>query len=135
MGGWKRKIFVCGLSAIITASAATIGYFVEPYVAKAWGSIKGKLASLISKNIKSVAKLSSNDLKHIIVPKHKWNKVMSKVTKGGVEKLIRQAVKKGSVSITDKGLFKVTYRYKRNIIEVTGKIIKGVYRIGTAYVK
>ena len=35
-GGLQRKNH--GLSAIITASAATIGYFVGPYVARAWST-------------------------------------------------------------------------------------------------
>ena len=32
--GWKRKVFIIGLTAIITAAAATIGYFIGPYLAK-----------------------------------------------------------------------------------------------------
>lgn len=39
LSGWKRKAFIAGLTALITDSAAAIGYFVGPYVAKAWSYI------------------------------------------------------------------------------------------------
>jgi RHS repeat-associated protein len=44
--GWKRNVFIAGLTAVVTASAAAIGYFVGPYVAKCWGVLKSKLAEL-----------------------------------------------------------------------------------------
>ena len=32
--GWKRKLFIAGVTTVITASAAVIGYFIGPYVKK-----------------------------------------------------------------------------------------------------
>lgn len=34
LSGWKRNLFVWGLTAVITAAAAVIGYFIGPYVTK-----------------------------------------------------------------------------------------------------
>lgn len=33
LSGWKRTLFIAGLTAIITAAAAVIGYFLGPYIA------------------------------------------------------------------------------------------------------
>ena len=57
--GWKRKVFIVGLTAIVSAAAATIGYFVGPYVAKAWSSWSAKFASLLKKSYKSIASITS----------------------------------------------------------------------------
>lgn len=46
--GWKRKVFIIGLTAIITAVAATIGYFVGPYI--------GKKANTIVKGLRGLGK-------------------------------------------------------------------------------
>jgi predicted RNA binding protein YcfA (HicA-like mRNA interferase family) len=37
--GWKRTVFIVGITAIITAGAAAIGYFIGPYVQKLGKSI------------------------------------------------------------------------------------------------
>ncbi len=37
--GWKRTVFIVGITAIITAGAAVIGYFIGPYVQKIGKSI------------------------------------------------------------------------------------------------
>lgn len=44
--GWKRTVFIVGLTAVITASASVIGYFIGPYVSKAGKSIMNALRSL-----------------------------------------------------------------------------------------
>ena len=44
--GWKRTAFIGGLTAVITASAAVIGYFIGPYVQKAGKTIIKSLRSL-----------------------------------------------------------------------------------------
>lgn len=45
--GWKRTVFIVGISAIITAGAAVIGYFLGPYVQKVWQKIINFLKGLI----------------------------------------------------------------------------------------
>ena len=56
--GWKRKFFVWGLSGIITAAAATIGYFIGPYVAKIAVKLGKYIAKLIRKGKIAFKKLS-----------------------------------------------------------------------------
>lgn len=44
--GWKRTAFIIGITAIISASAAVIGYFIGPYVAKAFNAMLNGLRGL-----------------------------------------------------------------------------------------
>jgi hypothetical protein len=53
--GWKRTAFIVGLTAVVAATAAAIGYFVGPYVAKAGKVILNSLKELIKKNCCFVA--------------------------------------------------------------------------------
>lgn len=48
--GWKRTIFIAGLSVIITAAAATIGYFIAPYL--------GSKAKTIIQGLRGIGKTS-----------------------------------------------------------------------------
>ena len=132
--GWKRNVFIWGLSAIITASAATIGYFVGPYVARAWTIFSAKLAGLLRGSYRGI-KLTVNTMKHINVSKHLWGKVLGRATNKAIENLIYQAIKKGSWNLLSNGTIKIIWRYKGEIIEVTGKIINKIFRISDAWVK
>ena len=133
--GLARWAFVGGVSILVGATAAAIGYLIGPYVAKAWGFFKGQLARLLKSAFKSVAKLSSNDLTHIMKSKHLWHKVLKNVTQKGVENLIKEAVKKGTWSLATNGVATIVYKYAGQIIVVTGKVVKGIFKVGTAYVK
>lgn len=73
-------------------------------------------------------------MSHINVSKHLWGKVLKKVTNKGIEKLIQQAIKKGSWETLKGGVSKISYRYGGEVITVTGKIINGVFNIGDAWV-
>ncbi len=55
LDGWKRSVFIGGLTAVITASAATIGYFIGPYVARSSKTIINSLKTLIKTNCCFVA--------------------------------------------------------------------------------
>ena len=79
--GWKRKIFVWGLSAIIGAAAATIGYFIGPYVAKFANKLVEYTIKLIQKGKVSLSKFSSTILNS------------SKITSKLVNNLIKNASK------------------------------------------
>ena len=132
--GWKRNTFIWGLSAIITASAATIGYFVGPYVARAWSTFSVKMAGLIRGSYRSV-KLTAQTMKHINVSKHLWGKVLGKVTNSSIQNLVYQAIRKGSWNIRNNGTIQILWRYKGRVIEVTGKIMDKVFRISDAWVR
>ena len=132
--GWKRNAFIWGLSAIITASAATIGYFVGPYVARAWSTFSVKMAGLIRGSYRSV-KLTAQTMKHINVSKHLWGKVLGKVTNSSIQNLVYQAIRKGSWNIRNNGTIQILWRYKGRVIEVTGRIMDKVFRISDAWVR
>ena len=44
--GWKRTVFVVGISAVISAAAGVIGYFIGPYIGKAFNSLISGLRSI-----------------------------------------------------------------------------------------
>ena len=136
LSGWKRKAFIAGLTALITASAAAIGYFVGPYVAKAWSYIGARLTGLVRSSFKGIGKITSTKMKHINVSKHLWNKVLGRnVTNTNIQTLIFKAVRNGNWSINSKGVIEILWRYKGRIIVVTGKVVNGILRIGDAWVR
>lgn len=71
--GWKRNLFIWGLTALIGAAAA-IGYFVGPYVAKAWHALQAKISGLIRGSFKSIQNITSSKMKHISTSKHLWGR-------------------------------------------------------------
>ena len=46
MKGWKRTLFIIGISAIISAAATVIGYFIGPYITKAFKTVLNGLRSI-----------------------------------------------------------------------------------------
>ena len=132
--GWKRNVFVWGLSAVIGAAAAVIGYFIGPYIAKAWSVWSAKFSGLIKGTFKSISKITSKSMSHINVSKHLWNKVMKKVTKTQIETLIYQGIRKGSWNLLSNGSVKILYKYKGRIIVITGKVVNKIFKIGNAWV-
>jgi len=52
LNGWKRQVFIWGLTAVITASAATIGYFLGSYVARTGKALIQSFRKMILKEIK-----------------------------------------------------------------------------------
>jgi RHS repeat-associated protein len=133
--GWKRNLFIAGLTAVITASAAAIGYFIGPYVAKAWATWSSRLAGLVRTSYRSIAKLTVKKMSHINVSKHLWGKVLKKVTNSGIESLIHQGIRHGTWNLLKNGTVQIVWKYKGQIIVITGKVIDKVLRISDAWVK
>lgn len=75
------KLFVWGLSAIITAAASTIGYFIGPYVGKLANKLVNYTIELIKKGKVSLKKFSASILNS------------SKITSKIVSSLIKNASK------------------------------------------
>ncbi len=71
----------------------------------------------------------------INVSKHKWAKVMSKVTDNNIKTVINNAIRKGSWKIDSKAVVRIYWKYKGHVVEVRGKVINKVFRISTAFVK
>ncbi len=57
--GWKRNVFVWGLTALIGAAAAVIGYFIGPYVAGLGVGLLRNLLDYCVGHIKALLKLAS----------------------------------------------------------------------------
>ena len=132
--GWKRNVFIWGLTAVISASAVAIGYFIGPYVAKAWGSFSSKLAGLVRTSYKSIS-ITQQSMKHINVSKHLWNRVLNKVTNAGIESLIHQGIRHGTWNLLKNGSIQILWQHKGQIIEITGKVINKIFRISDAWVR
>lgn len=63
--GWKRNLFVWGLTAVITAAAAVIGYFIGPYVARIAVKLGRFVVNLVKKG-KIVFKRLSSSVKSFV---------------------------------------------------------------------
>ena len=133
-GFWARAAFIGAVGLLVGAAAAAIGYFIGPYVAKAWSVWSAKLSGLIKGTFKSIAKITSKKMSHINVSKHLWNKVMKKVTKTQIETLIYQGIRKGTWNLLTDGSVKILYKYGGQIIVITGKVVNNIFQIGNAWV-
>lgn len=122
------------MGLLIGASAAAIGYFIGPYVAKAWTYWCAKLSGLLKGTFKSISKITSHKMSHINVQKHLWGKVMKKVTTTQIETLIYKGIRKGSWQLLSNGTVKILYKYSGHIIVITGKVQNYVFKIGDAWV-
>ena len=132
--GWDRNLFVWGLSALIGATAAPIGYFIGPYVAKAWSAWSAKLSGLIKGTFKSISKITSQKMKYINISKHLWNRVMKKVTTTQIETLIYQGIRKGTWNLLSNGSVKILYKYGGQTIVITGNVVERIFKVGNAWV-
>ena len=133
-GFWARAAFIGAVGLLVGAAAAAIGYFIGPYVAKAWSFWSAKLSGLIKETFKSIARITSEKMSHINVSKHLWNKVMKKVTKTQIETLIYQGIRKGTWNLLTNGSVKILYKYGGQIIVITGKVVNNIFQIGDAWV-
>ncbi|MBE7059021.1 MAG: hypothetical protein E7387_08015, partial [Ruminococcaceae bacterium] len=133
--GWKRKLFVWGLSALIGAAAAAIGYFVGPYVAKVWYALRAKLSGLVRGLFKSIQNITSSKMKHINVSRHLWNKVLGKQTSNvNIKNLIYRAIRNGEWQVLNNGTIGIHWKYAGQLIEITGNVVNGVFKVGNAWV-
>ena len=133
--GWKRSLFVWGLTALLGAAAAAIGYFVGPYVSKAWYAFRAKLSGLIRGSFKSIQNITSSKMKHINTSKHLWSKVLGKQTSNvNIKNLIYRAIRNGEWVVLDNGTIGIHWKYAGKLIEVTGNVVNGVFKVGNAWV-
>ena len=133
--GWKRNLFIWGLTALIGAAAAAIGYFVGPYVAKAWYALRAKLSGLIRGSFKSIQNITSSKMKHINTSKHLWGNVLGKQTSNvNIKNLIYRAIRNGEWRVLDNGTVGIHWRYAGKLIEITGNVVNGAFKVGNAWV-
>jgi len=133
--GWKRNLFIWGLTALIGAAAAAIGYFAGPYVAKAWNALRAKLSGLIRGFFKSIQNITSTKMKHINTSEHLWRDVLGKQTSNvNIKNLIYRAIRNGEWRVLDNGTIGIHWRYAGKLIEITGNVVNGVFKVGNAWV-
>ena len=133
--GWKRNLFVWGLSALIGATAAAIGYFIGPYVAKVWYALRAKLSGLVRGLFKSIQNITSSKMKHINVSKHLWDEVLGKQTSNvNIKNLIYRAIRNGEWQVLNNGTIGIHWEYAGHLIEITGNVVNGVFKVGNAWV-
>ena len=137
INGWKRWAFVKGVTSLVGAAAAAVGWFVGPYISKAWGTWKSRLTGMLRHSYKRISNISSFRMNtHINVSKHAWGKVLSKVTNSGIESLIHQGIRHGVWDLgSGGGIVYIQWRYKGEIIQITGRIIEGIFEISNAFVR
>ncbi len=132
---WQRKAFIGGLTALVTASAAAIGYFIGPYVAKIWYSIQAKLSGLVRGLFKGIKNIASSKMNHINTSKHLWNRVLGKQASSvNIKNLIYRAIKNGQWKVLSNGTIGIHWWYKGKLIEITGKVVNGIFNVGNAWV-
>ena len=127
-------MFIGAITVLVGATASAIGYVVGPYIAKAWSTWSAKLSGLIKGSYKSVAKITTQKMKHINVSKHLWGRVMKKVTTNQIQTLINQGIRKGTWKLLSNGSVKILYKYSGQTIVITGKVVNNVFQIGNAWV-
>ncbi len=131
-GFWARAAFIGAVGLLVGATAAAIGYFIGPYVAKIWSTISSRLICMLKGAYKGF-KFAAN---HMMQAKHAWNLVLgNNVTENAVKKLVIKAITRGSWEFLANGAIHITFRYKGQIIEVTGRIMNFLFTISDAWVR
>ena len=136
LSGKGRTAFVVGVAALVGAGAGTIGYFVGPYVAKAWNYVGAKLAGLMKGSFKGIGQIPTSKMTNKInVSKHLWGKVLGKnVTSTNIKSLIYKTIRSGTWKIQSDGIIRIVLMHKGEFIVVTGNIVNGIFKIGDAWV-
>ena len=123
--GWKRKAFIFGISAIISAAAAVIGYFIGPYIGKAFkalldglrglfkpkfGTQLGRLGTLTPNNKPAIKGLTQHGLQ--------------RMAQRGVSKALAQKIINTGYAVAQSG-GKILYFTKEGVVVLTetGKVV------------
>ena len=117
--GWKRTVFIVGISAIISASAAVIGYFIGPYVGKVFNKLLHGLRGLFKpKYGTQLGKLGilTRNSKPII--KGFTQHGLQRMTQRGVSKALAQKIVNTGYAIAQSG-GKVLYFTKEGVVVLT----------------
>lgn len=128
LSGWKRKAFIAGITAVITASAAAIRYFLGPYVKKVATTLINALRSSFKPKIGTkVGRLGilTRNTKPTIkgLTKHGLARMQQR---GISKKLAQEIVKKGYAVFQSGG--KVLYFTKKGVV-----VLNRAGQVVTAY--
>ena len=114
---WKRTVFIAGITAVISAAAGVIGYFIGPYVAKVANSIMSSLKGLFTPKIGTqIGKLGKvvKNTKPLIkgLTKHGSQRM---IQRGGVTEALAQQIVTNGFAISQVG-GKVLYFTKSGVV-------------------
>ena len=123
--GWKRTVFVVGISAIISATAAVIGYFIGPYIAKAAKSLLNSLRGLFKPKFGTqLGRLGTLTRNTKPVIKGLTDHGLKRMTERGVSKALAQKIVNTGYAVAQHG-GKVLYFTKEGVVVLTstGQIV------------
>ena len=69
------------------------------------------------------------------MPKHLWNRVLKNPSNTNVKNLVYKAIKNGKWTLKKSGSVEINYKYKKEIITVTGNVLNKIFKVGNAWVK
>lgn len=112
-----------GVATTVGAAGAS-----ATYTASQWNT-------MVDKGIMWLSKYTDKIYSHILVAKHHWDLVVSKVNWSSVKPILTKALLYGKIVAYDGTYNVMEYCYKGCVIVVRYRIIDGIVKIGTAFVK
>jgi hypothetical protein len=117
--GWKRTTFIVGISAIISAAAAVIGYFIGPYIAKAFKALLNGLRGLFKPKFGTqLGRLGTLTRNTKPVIKGLTKHGLQRMTQRGVSKALAQKIINTGYAVAQGG-GKVLYFTKEGVVVLT----------------
>ena len=117
--GWKRTAFIVGISAIISAAAAVIGYFIGPYIAKAFKALLNGLRGLFKPKFGTqLGRLGTLTRNTKPVIKGLTKHGLQRMTQRGVSKALAQKIINTGYAVAQGG-GKVLYFTKEGVVVLT----------------
>ena len=123
--GWKRTAFIVGISAIISASATVIGYFIGPYIAKTFKALLNGLRGLFKPKIGTqLGRLGTLTRNTKPVIKGLTDHGLKRITERGVSEALAQKIVNTGFAVAQHG-GKVLYFTKEGVVVLTstGQIV------------
>ena len=117
--GWKRTVFIVGISAIISAAAAVIGYFIGPYIVKAFKALLNGLRGLFKPKFGTqLGRLGTLTRNTKPVIKGLTKHGLQRMTQRGVSKALAQKIINTGYAVAQGG-GKVLYFTKEGVVVLT----------------
>ena len=117
--GWKRVVFIVGISAIISAAAGVIGYFIGPYIAKAFRALLNGLRGLFKPKIGTqLGRLGTLTRNTKPVIKGLTKHGLQRMTQRGVSKALAQKIINTGYAVAQGG-GKVLFFTKEGVVMLT----------------
>jgi hypothetical protein len=118
-------------AAKAAAKALTVGDIFKALKATSKADDFAKAAKAAAK----ATNMTTTNFSKVLADKHLWNKVLKNVSVSEVTELMAKTIKKGVWNTYKSGgAVIISYKYKGEIVQVTGKVINGVLQVSDAWV-